>query len=71
MALDDLIRPDQLAKMLGVAQVTVYSWAKRGVIPHIRLEGVIRFDREEIAQWIKERQIPVRNLPDSKWIPKV
>jgi excisionase family DNA binding protein len=57
-----LIRPDELAKALGVAQVTVYSWCRRGLIPHHRLEGVIRFDPDEIDEWLKERRVPARKI---------
>lgn len=57
-----LIRPDELAKALGVAQVTVYSWCRRGLIPHHRLEGVIRFDPDEIEEWLKERWVPARKI---------
>jgi excisionase family DNA binding protein len=64
--LPKLIRPDQLAKTLGVAQVTIYSWVRRGVIPHLKLEGVVRFDPEEIAQWLRERSIPAGKLPGGK-----
>ncbi len=55
-----LIRPDELAETLGVAQVTIYSWCRRGLIPHLKLEGVVRFDPDEIAEWIRERRIPAR-----------
>lgn len=61
-----LIRPDQLAKALGVAQVTVYSWCRRGVIPHLKLEGVVRFDPAEIIPWLKERKKPAKKLPGGR-----
>jgi excisionase family DNA binding protein len=60
-----LIRPDELAKALGVAQVTVYSWCRRGVIPHLKLEGVVRFDPDEVAEWLRECQISARKLYES------
>jgi len=60
--LKKLIRPDELAKTLGVAQVTVYSWVRRGVIPCYKLEGVVRFDTDEISEWLKERRVPARKI---------
>lgn len=57
-----LLRPDELAKALGVAQVTVYSWVRRGVIPHLKLEGVVRFDPDEIGEWLRDRRIPARKI---------
>jgi excisionase family DNA binding protein len=54
-----LVRPDELAKSLGVPKVTIYTWVRRGILPHIRL-GVkcIRFDPDEINTWITERKKP-------------
>jgi prophage regulatory protein len=51
-----LIRPDDLAKMLGVSKGAIYSWCRRGVIPHIRLEKCIRFDPQEIQEWLNDRK---------------
>lgn len=62
----ELIRPDQLAKRLGVAQGTVYAWVERGLIPHIRLEKCIRFDPQEIQEWLKARHISARKSPGRK-----
>ena len=40
----DLIRPDELAAGMKVAQGTIYMWVEKGVIPFLRIEKVIRFD---------------------------
>lgn len=54
--MQNLIRPDDLAKMLGVSKGAVYKWARTGVIPHLKIEGVTRFDPDEIEAWLKARQ---------------
>ncbi len=54
--MQNLIRPDQLAEALGVAQGTIYAWCHRGKIPFLQLEKCIRFDPEEIAAWIKAKR---------------
>jgi excisionase family DNA binding protein len=40
----NLIRPEELATGLGVAKPTIYLWAKKGVLPCVRLQGCVRFD---------------------------
>ena len=45
-----LLRPEDVARMLKVAKVTPYQWARRGVLPHYRLEGVIRFKGRDSGQ---------------------
>lgn len=52
-----LLRPEEVARMLKVAKVTPYQWAKRGVLPHYRLEGVIRFKLEDIKAFVEARRV--------------
>jgi len=54
--MQNLIRPDQLAEALGVAQGTIYSWCRQKKIPFLQLEKCIRFDPDEIEAWLKARQ---------------
>jgi excisionase family DNA binding protein len=53
-----LIRPDELAKSLGVPKVTIYTWVRRGVLPYVQLGKCIRFDPTEINTWIAARKKP-------------
>jgi excisionase family DNA binding protein len=52
----DLIAPEELAAGMRVARVTVYQWVRRGVIPHLKLEGVVRFDPAEIREWLESKR---------------
>lgn len=58
--LPKLLRPAELSDHLGVPKATIYSWVRRGDIPFVKLGGLVRFDPEEITNWIKERKHPVR-----------
>jgi len=60
----DLISPEELAAALKIAKVTAYQWVRRGVIPHLKLEGVVRFDPEEIEAWLKSKRQAVRKAPE-------
>jgi excisionase family DNA binding protein len=51
-----LISAKDLAKKLGVPPVTVFSWVRRGVIPHYKIERCVRFDAEEIETWLKDKK---------------
>jgi excisionase family DNA binding protein len=55
-----LLRPEEVARMLKVAKVTPYKWAKRGVLPHYRLEGTIRFKMDDIKAFIEARRVDKR-----------
>jgi excisionase family DNA binding protein len=52
----DLISPEELAAALKVARVTAYQWVRRGVIPYLKLEGVVRFDPQEIRVWLEVKK---------------
>lgn len=51
-----LISAEILAQRLGVPPVTVYSWARRGVIPYYKVERCVRFDEAEIQEWLAAKK---------------
>lgn len=51
-----LIDVKELSRRLSVKQPTIYSWVRRQKIPYLQLEGVVRFDEDEIAAWIDQRR---------------
>jgi len=55
-----LIDAEQLSQFLGVKEGTIYDWVRRGKIPHVRLERLIRFDPDEIDTWLQERKVAPR-----------
>ena len=55
-----LIDAEQLSLILGVKDGTIYDWVRRGKIPHVRLERLIRFDMDEINTWLQERKVTPR-----------
>jgi excisionase family DNA binding protein len=48
-----LVSIKTIADLLSVKQSTLYSWVHNGTIPFHKLNGLIRFDIDEIEAWIK------------------
>ena len=48
-----------LAKLLNVAEKTIYRWIKLGTLPVYRIQDQYRFDRAEILEWASARRVPV------------
>jgi excisionase family DNA binding protein len=51
----DLLKPGEVARMLQVSRTWLYSAAKDGRIPSVRLGGPggpVRFVQEDIEQWL-------------------
>jgi excisionase family DNA binding protein len=58
----ELISPKQVARMLSVKEPTVYSWAKRGLIRHYKLEKCVRFDPEDVKEFARKRIVAAKRL---------
>ncbi len=47
------LKAKQVAEKIGVSSSWVLRKAKAGIVPHIRIGGVIRFSENEIENWMK------------------
>ena len=48
-----VITIQELSEMLKVKPKTLYQWAELGQIPCLKLNGALRFDLDDIFDWIK------------------
>ena len=55
----------QIAATLSVKPSTVYQWAELRQIPHMKLNGSLRFDLDDIYQWVKD----CKKMPESDYNP--
>jgi excisionase family DNA binding protein len=53
-----LLKTNDVAKMLGLNEVTVNKWAREGFLPSIRFRpgGHLRFEQAAIERFIAQRQ---------------
>ena len=61
----NLLTVKGLANMLMVKEKTVYQWAELKQIPHIKLNGCLRFDLDDIEKWIED----CKRRPESGYNP--
>ena len=55
----ELLTPTDLDRLLSYPRGRAKRLARKGAIPHVRLpDGEIRFDRQEIAEWLNARAVP-------------
>lgn len=50
--LPDLMTPREVAAAARVEVDTVREWARRGVLPSVRLGSLLRFKRDEVRKWL-------------------
>jgi excisionase family DNA binding protein len=48
-----LLTIKEVSETLSVKEKTVYSWVELRRIPFVKLNGSIRFDQDDISEWIK------------------
>jgi excisionase family DNA binding protein len=50
-----LMDASEVASILNCAKDTVYQWVKRYALPCIRLGDSVRFDPQQLAEWLESR----------------
>ena len=55
---NDLLKIEEVCKILQVSEVTVHKWKKMGKIPFHRISNRIFFKRSEIHQALKKVDTP-------------
>ena len=51
-----LITVKDVSELINVKSAAVYDWTYQNKIPYYKLNGVIRFDKDEILEWIKSNK---------------
>lgn len=49
----EIITADEVAELLRLSSNRVLLLARRGEIPSLLIDGRLRFDAEEIEEWVK------------------
>lgn len=63
---DEILTLPDVARLLRVAEKTVYTLAQRGELPAFKVGGQWRFKRLDIDRWIEERKQSARPASASK-----
>ena len=53
---DHLLSVREVAEWLSMSTVWIYKECEKGTLPFLRLGEAIRFDREQIKQYLDERK---------------
>jgi excisionase family DNA binding protein len=52
LARKTLMTADEVAEVLGISRLTVLRWAKKGILPCVRLRNIPKFDPGNLARWL-------------------
>ena len=61
------MKVSELCELLGVDDKHIYRMAARGSLPRFRVGGSVRFDPQEVANWLRAKyastEVPSKKLP--------
>ena len=61
------MKVSELCELLGVDDKHIYRMAARGTLPSFRVGGSVRFDPQEVANWLRAKyastEVPSKKLP--------
>jgi excisionase family DNA binding protein len=70
--MDDMLDYAGAAELTGLARGTLRSMVARRQIPHIRLGArLVRFQRNALEQWLRQRLVPSQNGHTQPQVPEV
>lgn len=52
-----LVSVKELSEIIRIKESTLYAWTEKRKMPFIRLNGLLRFDLDEVIEWIKSSKI--------------
>lgn len=61
------MKVSELTEILGVDDKHIYRMAARGQLPSFRVGGAVRFDPQEVANWLRlkygDSSLPPKKIP--------
>jgi excisionase family DNA binding protein len=54
---EPLLDAEQAAVLLGIPRSSVYAYAKRGELPHVKIGRHVKFIRADLEQALVERRV--------------
>lgn len=55
--MDALLKPSELAKILGISTGHCYRLCSERKLPHLKLGGSLRFDPAAIQIWVQKQRV--------------
>ena len=70
-SMNELLTLPQVAKMLGLAERTIYVWSQEGKLPAFKLGSSWRYRQEEIDEWLETQRSSGKGLDENSTFTKL
>ncbi|MCP4568816.1 MAG: helix-turn-helix domain-containing protein [FCB group bacterium] len=54
--MENLLTPQEMTDVLGIAVSTIYQWTHQEYIPHIKIGKFVRFRKSVVEKWLEKRE---------------
>ena len=54
--MNDLLTVEELSKRINVKKSTIYLWTHLDYIPHIKIGRLVRFDWDDVENWLETKK---------------
>ena len=48
------MRPREAAKALGISERLLWDWTRRGIVPHVKIGGVVVYPTDALREWLRQ-----------------
>ena len=49
------MRPREAALALGISERLLWDWTRRGLVPHVRIGGVVVYPTDALRDWLRKQ----------------
>jgi predicted DNA-binding transcriptional regulator AlpA len=49
------MRPREAAMALGISERLLWDWTRRGLVPHVRIGGVVVYPTDALRAWLQKQ----------------
>jgi predicted DNA-binding transcriptional regulator AlpA len=64
------MRPQEAATALGISERLLWDWTKRGIVPHVRIGGVVIYPADSLRAWLQQ-QAAVASVTHEKNLERI
>ena len=54
---EDILKPDEVSRLLKVKTNTIYVWCKRGLLPYHQLGRCVRLRLKDVEKFINDHRV--------------
>ena len=55
--MQSLLNTADVARLLGIAEITVRKWVAKGELPHLKLGRRTLFDPAQLQEWLETKRV--------------